>query len=102
MSCVTFPRWLKFAASWIGFGDLEVTSHSIRRGGATALLSLGYAFNDVQLDGRWSSDRSVREYLRRGQTALLRMAPSQPRWRLADCLCSLCGIVVKMSLKALT
>ena len=98
-SYVTFSRWLKFAASWMGFGDLEVTSHSLRRGGATALLSLGYAFNDVQLYGRWSSDRSVREYLRRGQTALLRMDPSQPRWRLADCLGSLCDFVVKMSLK---
>ena len=46
--------------------------HSLRRGGATALLEAGWNYGDIQLFGRWSSERSCREYLRRGSTEMTR------------------------------
>jgi hypothetical protein len=51
---------------------LNWTSHSLRRGGATELLRLGVSLPDIMLHGRWLSARSAREYLRRGDVAMLR------------------------------
>ena len=48
-------------------------THSLRRGGATALFELGVPFGSIQLYGRWASDKSCREYIRRGSTLLARL-----------------------------
>lgn len=56
-----------------GLDGYEWRSHSLRRGGATALAEAGVHFNDIQVFGRWASESSAREYIRRGCTALLRL-----------------------------
>eukprot|EP00974_Lingulodinium_polyedra_P055131 5301965-Lingulodinium_polyedra.AAC.1 len=63
----------------VGLGDIGWTTHSLRRGGATALYERGWAFEDVQLYGRWASSASCREYVRTGMNAVLRLrAAHQP------------------------
>jgi len=64
--------WLQKAALHFGYGHLRWTSHSLRRGGATSMLLEGIGFKDVQLYGRWLSERSCREYLRKGEVSMLR------------------------------
>lgn len=61
------------AAQALGFGAISWTSHGLRRGGATQLLRERVALSDVMLAGRWASERSCREYLRRGAVALVRL-----------------------------
>lgn len=67
-----FNRLLRHAAGALGFGRLDLTSHSLRRGGATQLLHAGVGFADIALYGRWASERSVRGYLRQGEVAMMR------------------------------
>jgi integrase len=68
----TFNKWMRRATAKLGFDTLHWTSHSLRRGGATELLRLGVSLPDIMLHGRWLSARSAREYLRRGDVAMLR------------------------------
>lgn len=67
-------------------------SHSLRRGGATALMESGWAFADVKLYGRWASESSAREYIRLGQSALARLHHTMPPdvWRKCDLLAGGC------------
>ena len=51
-------------------------SHSLRRGGATYYLEQGMALDSIRHLGRWASDRSCREYIRRGANALNRLLQS--------------------------
>eukprot|EP00974_Lingulodinium_polyedra_P008059 766852-Lingulodinium_polyedra.AAC.1 len=51
-------RWLPRATGLVGLGDVAWTTHSLRRGGATALYESGWAFEDVQLFGRWAAASS--------------------------------------------
>lgn len=73
-------------------------SHSLRRGGATSLMELGWAFSDVKLYGRWASESSAREYIRLGQSAVARlhnsMAPEM--WRRCEILASGCCEAFKL------
>ena len=48
-------------------------THSLRRGGATALVDAGLPYSEIQLYGRWASERSCRDYVRRGASALVRL-----------------------------
>ena len=48
------------------------TTHSLRRGGATELLTQQVPVEDIMTYGRWASVASARLYLRRGEVALLR------------------------------
>jgi hypothetical protein len=61
------------ALKFLGLPDGNWRTHSLRRGGATYLAELGFSFGDIQLIGRWASDSSCREYIRRGQNALNRL-----------------------------
>ena len=72
----TLQRWLRAATVALGQGG-EWSTHSLRRGGATALLELGYPPDAIQAYGRWLSARSAREYLRLGQVGLLRFRAAQ-------------------------
>lgn len=73
-------------------------SHSLRRGGATALMELGWGFSDVQLYGRWASESSARENIRLGQSAVARlhnsMAPEV--WRRCEVLAGGCCDAFKL------
>ena len=72
-----FARWLRKAAAALGNTE-DWTSHSLRRGGATELQRQGVPLADIMLQGRWLSSRSAREYLRKGDLAMLRHESSLP------------------------
>jgi integrase len=70
LSYVSVNRMLAVYSQFLGY-EVVFRSHSLRRGGATALLIQGLPFADIQLFGRWASDRSCRLYLRKGEALLL-------------------------------
>ncbi len=81
---VFFPISYTKVSYWItkGMATLGIpghwTSHGLRRGGASELLRLGVALNEIAMHGRWLSERSMREYLRRGEVAVLRLRGEVP------------------------
>jgi len=80
----TVSRWMKRAAEALGFGELNLTTHSLRRGGATQLLRLGVSYQDIALFGRWASESSVRHYLREGEVMMTRASHSfsEEKWNI--------------------
>ena len=66
-------RWVKKLASFFGAGDLNITTHSFRRSGASELSRQGIPLADILLFGRWLRERSARDYIRRGEVAVLRV-----------------------------
>ena len=52
-------------------------SHSFRRGGATHLVECRVPWDEVRNRGRWASERSCREYIRRGANAVTRLRQQQ-------------------------
>ena len=68
-----FARRLEAAVSMLGFEKGTFRTHSLRRGGATALALAGLSMKDLMLAGRWASERSARLYIMRGEVTLLRM-----------------------------
>ena len=83
-------RWFQKAAQALGFGSVRWTSHSLRWGGATELYRQNMPFKDLQQFGRWLSDRSTREYIRRGEVSLTRFNTgiSEAAWARAHALAS--------------
>ena len=68
-----FRYWLPRLCKALHVADLDLTSHSFRRGGASTLLHQGMPVADIAVHGRWASERSCREYLRRGEVFMLRL-----------------------------
>ena len=64
-------RWVKKLASLLGAGHLGLTTHSLRRSGASELSRQGTPLSDIILYGRWLRERSAREYIRQGEVAVL-------------------------------
>lgn len=56
----TLQKRLQQAAAAMGFASVHWTTHSLRRGGATAMLQAGTPLSDIMLRGRWLSERSAR------------------------------------------
>ena len=79
VSYTTVAKWLRRAAAALNFADLDISTHSLRRGGATELLRRGVPFAEIALFGRWQSENSVRLYLRAGEVALTRAAHHHSR-----------------------
>jgi len=79
---VSYPRvcrWMLKAAVALGFpAETRFTPHSLRRGGATQLFINGVEVETIMVLGRWAQLRSCREYLRLGETGLLRANPAVP------------------------
>jgi hypothetical protein len=65
-------RWLKRLADLLGAGALKLTTHTLRRSGASELSRQAVPLADILNFGRWLSERSAREYIRRGEVAVLR------------------------------
>ena len=72
MSYSSVLRWVKKLANLLGADSIALTTHSFRRSGASELARRGIPFTDIMLFGRWLSDRSAREYIRKGEVAILR------------------------------
>ena len=66
------PPW-EMAAWAFPHTHTHTHAHSLRRSGASELSRLGVPLPDLLLYGRWLSERSAREYIRRGEVAVLRI-----------------------------
>ena len=75
-------RWLPRAFAALGFADVAFTSHSFRRGSASSLFASGVDMPSIAVMGRWASESSCREYIRRGEYSLLmlRKAHAPATW----------------------
>jgi integrase len=49
-------KWLRAAATVVGADPSRISCHSLRSGGATALLAAGVDSTRVMQHGRWRSD----------------------------------------------
>ena len=72
MSYSSVLRWVKKLSLLLAGEELRLTTHSFRRSGASELSRQGVPIADICLFGRWLSDRSAREYIRKGEVAVLR------------------------------
>ena len=72
-SYTTGNRWISKASTSLGFPADQWRSHSMRRGGATALSLRGLSLHQVMEAGRWMSERSARLCIDKGNVALLHM-----------------------------
>ena len=79
-----FPISYGKLAYWIrkGMTALQIpghwTSHGLRRGGASELFGRQMPLPEIAAFGRWLSERSMREYLRRGEVAAMRIRKDYP------------------------
>lgn len=71
-------RWLQRSLEQLGFPG-RWTTHGLRRGGATELLRRQVPVPEIALMGRWQSEKSMREYLRKGEVAALRQREDIPK-----------------------
>ena len=62
-SYTTVARWISKASTALAFPSDQWRSHSMRRGGATALSLRGFPLHQVMEAGRWMSERSARLYI---------------------------------------
>jgi integrase len=67
----SFLRWCKKLPELLGL-SMPVTTHSFRRSGASEMSRMGIDMLTICNFGRWASERSAREYIRRGEVAILR------------------------------
>jgi len=70
--------WLGKAATVMGLAHLKLRTHSMRRGGATALLLHNLDLPTIAVFGRWASQKSCTDYLRKGEVAILRLRNDLP------------------------
>lgn len=72
-----FVKRIKKWIAAIGLDPKEYSGHSLRRGGATALIRAGVSPELVQLQGRWRSD-AYRLYVQRSSEQLLAITRAIP------------------------
>ena len=71
LSYTAFAHWFAVGLRALGLRE-PYRSHSLRRGGATALLLAGVPLSGIMLHGRWASETSCRLYIRPAEVVLLR------------------------------
>ena len=59
------------ACTFFGYRDVLFRSHSLRRGGATALFVRGLNLHQIMIYGRWASESSCRLYIHQGEAAFI-------------------------------
>ena len=69
-----FVKWFGKLLSQLHADHYNFRSHSLRRGGATALFMKGVDLRSIMVIGGWSSESSCRLYIRAGEAALISMA----------------------------
>ena len=70
-------RCLGLASKALGYGEDTFRTHSCRRGGASAIALKGISLQDITHFGRWASESSCREYVKKGEVLLLKDANEQ-------------------------
>jgi integrase len=68
-----FRRMFRAAVTQLGFSLKNFRTHSLRRGGATAMLYYNKNLEAIVLQGRWASLASARVYLRLGQALMAKI-----------------------------
>jgi integrase len=74
----TFLSWIRKLAQVLDCETLGLTTHSLRRSGASELSRQGVPLMDLLAFGRWLSPRAAREYIRRGEVAVTRVRRDLP------------------------
>ena len=64
---------LQASMNSLGFDKVRFTTHSLRRGGATALAMAGWPLSSIMDAGRWASERSAKLYIMKGEVLVVRM-----------------------------
>ena len=87
----TFARHYQRALQGLGLDIRHYKSHSLRRGGATALALAGWPLARICEAGRWESEKSAKLYVMRGEVLLIRARAglSAEQWRRLECLARL-------------
>ena len=62
----------------MGFEDTAFRTHSCRRGGATALALARLSLQEIMMQGRWTSESSCKEYIKKGEVLLVRFLAGIP------------------------
>ena len=101
LTSATYPsvsRDLARVSSLLGVGFAQFTTHSFRRGGASALALAGMPMQDIMMFGRWSSERSAKLYVKKGEVLVLRLERALPKhqWNRICWLSSLGETVFKL------
>ena len=65
-----FTKWFRKALEALGVAE-PYRSHSLRRGGATALFMEGVSLPNIMVYGRWRSEGSCRLYIRSAEVLVL-------------------------------
>ena len=65
-------RWVKRLSELLGAKSLQLTTHTLRRSGASELSRQGMPLADILLYGRRLSEKAAREYIRKGEVAIIR------------------------------
>lgn len=65
-------RWVKRLSELLGAKSLQLTTHTLRRSGTSELSRQGMPLADILLYGRWLSEKAAREYIRKGEVAIIR------------------------------
>ena len=81
--------WITRATTMLGFADIPFRSHSLRRGGATALFMQRFPLDNTMVYGRWASQSSCRMYFHTGEVAVIRLLRSPRKWDRVPALSSL-------------
>ena len=91
LSYSTVMKHLDRALVAFGFSSKAFTTHSCRRGGATAMSLKGWTYADIVLFGRWASEQSARVYIMKGAVAVMRIkqAVSDQQWNLVEKVASI-------------
>lgn len=72
LSYSKFMYWLQKLLCALNVRSTPLTSHSFRRGGASPLLTMGWRVEDVCVRGQWAAVTSAKDYLRQGETLMMR------------------------------
>lgn len=84
-------RWVRRLSELLGAEQLHLTTHTFRRSGASELSRQGMPLSEILLYGRWLSERAARDYIRKGEVAVIRARQiiSGADWKRVTSWCSL-------------
>ena len=63
-------RWIRKLCQLLDPLSPPLSTHTFRRSGASELSRVGTPLSDILLFGRWNTERSAREYIRKGEVAI--------------------------------
>ena len=77
ISYMAIQKHLLRLSKFFGFERTTFRSHSLRRGGATALSMQGLSLHEIMAIGRWAAEKSARLYIAKAEVLILRFRDSR-------------------------